>query len=306
MKNLNERVLFTSDLHGGGYESLFNYADRRQIDSVILGGDLCPNGDSDFHRIEYQREFLRNHFKNIIKEFKKNNPNREVYLITGNNDCASNIEILEEGHDKGIWKFINNKNIQFGETNYRIAGYPYLPISPFTLADWYKFDVRELSLDRESKIFDKNFSAITVGKITTGGKWSNRNFLEDSPGFIEDDLQKNLFTKNIENLFLISHCPALGYFDSVPPAGKSIGSEAILRFSRGEYSEGKKPKAVLTGHTHHFSLCYSKQFKQEVDNTQFIYSANGPDLMNQNNHISVILFNIHEVEKAIRREIKID
>ena len=66
----------------------------------------------------------------------------------GNDDCSSNLSILEK-HDSSLFKIIHEKRLKLTD-DFDIVGYSYVPITPFGLKDWAKYDLSKVPLNLET------------------------------------------------------------------------------------------------------------------------------------------------------------
>ena len=135
---MTHKVIFTADLAGDmkQYEALFSLAHDTNADSVILGGDLAP-GIEDQNGIINQRRFFTQELFPLARQFKSSHPNTNLYAIMGNDDCAANVNILASNDSPLI--YIHGKRVPFA-SGFELYGYSYVPLTPFGLKDWEKFD----------------------------------------------------------------------------------------------------------------------------------------------------------------------
>src|SRR3989338_11511028 len=103
------KIIYTSDLHGNKsmYERLVKRASEKDIDAVVIGGDLCPRGGSTLKEtVSIQRDFLE---KFMIPLFSR--LDKDVFLIMGNDDFMVNEKVLKNSRDKNP-KYVHKKSVK--------------------------------------------------------------------------------------------------------------------------------------------------------------------------------------------------
>jgi len=238
-------LFFVSDLHGSfeQYKKLFNLIEKEKPEAVFLGGDLLPSGlfalTSSSHTTgDFIEDILINGFSNLKKKLANNYP--RVFLILGNDDGKGDEDAIIAGDQLGLWEYIHNKRVQFGD--YSIYGYSYVPPSPFMLKDWERYDV--------SRYTDPGCVPPEEGahfKKVDRKKLIFKTIKKDLALLTEDhDLSKSIF---------LFHTPPYDtYLDRAGLDGKMIdhvpldvhvGSIAVKQFI-----EERHPKITLHGHIH--------------------------------------------------------
>ena len=126
---MHHKVLFTSDIHGNEvqYRKLVDYALEISADSVIIGGDITPQKFRDDWFIVGQRVFLKERLPELLSPLKEKRQST-VFLMMGNDDCAANLDVLEE-KDSSLFKLIHEKRIELTR-EIDVVGYSYVPITP--------------------------------------------------------------------------------------------------------------------------------------------------------------------------------
>ena len=134
-------ILYSSDLHGNEvqYRKLIDYAIETSVDSLIIGGDLAPKNYRLEEFITGQRYFFENKLPEFFSKLKQEIPNCNVYLMMGNDDYATNYDVLSK-NEPNLYHIIHGKRLNLTE-DMDIMGYPYVPITPFYLKDWEKYDL---------------------------------------------------------------------------------------------------------------------------------------------------------------------
>ncbi|MCK4483063.1 metallophosphoesterase [Candidatus Bathyarchaeota archaeon] len=140
---MHHKVLFTSDIHGNEvqYRKLADYAIDISADSVIIGGDIAPKKFRDDSSVVGQRVFLEERLPELLRPLKEKGQST-VLLIMGNDDCAANLDALEE-KDSSLFKLIHGKRIELTR-EIDVVGYSYVPITPFGIKAWEKYDLSEV------------------------------------------------------------------------------------------------------------------------------------------------------------------
>lgn len=264
---------FVSDLHGhlDRYLKLFHEIRSHGPAAVFLGGDLLPHR---FKSFLYKGQAINNFIIDFLeKEFQSlkmqmGNSYPEIFLILGNDDPRSEEQYLFSGEEKGLWKYIHNKKVSFGE--YTIYGYAYIPPTPFFLKDWERYDVSlsvapgcidptqgKRTIETDEKIEYETIES-HLNNFANGNSFESSVFLFHSPPYKSELDRAALDNKSFEGV----------------PLDLNVGSIAIKRFI-----EEKQPKITLHGHIHE-SVRLTGKWKELIGNT-FIYGAahDGPELV---------------------------
>jgi len=248
-------VLYTSDLHGNFYDEVLQKGSKKNINSIIIGGDILPkeNGDG-FYLLKRQEDFIINYLIPKLEEFKKQY-NKPIYLMMGNDDFACNMDLLKEAEKQGLLKLLHNRTYNLTE-DIKLKGYGYVPITPFSIKDWEKWDtwdrklLNEVRFDgyksvkddygfklesvdlRDEKIHDTIESDLE--KLVKGVEYARKNDLEKLAKKVED-VRKTVF---------VIHTPPYNTKLDITNM-KHVGSVAVRRFI-----EKYQPLATLHGHVH--------------------------------------------------------
>ncbi|MCX7833781.1 MAG: metallophosphoesterase [Ignavibacteria bacterium] len=249
------KCIFSTDIHGNKtkFDKFFKYIMEEKPDIIFLGGDILPSGIYAFAGKDVCSDFIFGYFRdNLLKIrdiLKKDSP--EIFLIMGNDDPKIYEENLLELEKENLFKYANQK--VFTYKNYFIAGYSYVPPTPFMLKDWEKYDVSRF-VDHGSISPEEGYRTVEVAN----------NIIKYST--IENDL--NALTSEIttENLIFLFHSPPYKTnLDRINTHGKmidyvkideNVGSVAIKKFI-----ELKKPLITLHGHIHESSQLTGKWFE---------------------------------------------
>jgi len=274
---------FISDLHGriDRYRKLLNEIRKDKPDIVIFGGDLLPHrlrkiGNFD----DFVSDFLIPKFISLKKELMDRYP--KIFLILGNDDFRSEEKKIIEAESLEIWQYIHFKKAEF--TDYKIFGYAYVPVTPFGIKDWEKYDI-DIKVRPGCLPLEQGFRTVPPAYD-----------IENST--IQNDINKFIEGKDLSRSVLISHSPPYNSFlDRVAldglladnlPMDVHVGSVAIRQFI-----EEKQPLLTLHGHIHE-STRLTGFWKQQFGKTiSFNASHDGPELC-------IVKFDIEEPENAER------
>ena len=264
---------FVSDLHGfiSRYEKLFAAIATDRPEAVFIGGDILPSGTAVFMSAvfpykDFLNDFLAVQFGILKDQLRERYP--RVFVIMGNDDGRFEEDTVVELEDRGIWEYIHNRKVAFGD--FTVYGYNYVPPTPFLLKDWERYDVSRF-VDPGCVSPEEGARSLPVSdhekKFTTIQK-----DLELLAG--EDDLSKAIF--------LFHTPPYKTNLDRAALDGKKIdhveldpyvGSIAVRRFI-----ENRRPYLTLHGHIHE-SAELTGNWRDQIDNTPCFSAAhNGPEL----------------------------
>lgn len=161
--------VFTADIHGieRQYQKLVDFTVARKARSLIIGGDIAPRGRNPEYLMYEQRGFISEKLPGILQMLQKKSPDCRVYLIMGNDDCACNMDVLEVNEE--LFHVIHGRRLKL-TMDFEIVGYSHVPITPFTVKDWEKFDLSEVpSHLRSVYVRRKMLNYRTYGVISARG-----------------------------------------------------------------------------------------------------------------------------------------
>jgi len=297
---MKHKSIFTADLHGyeEQYKSLFKTALKENAQSIIIGGDLAAkNGINPLE----QELFLGETLPSIVKDFKDKS-DAQIYLILGNDDVTTNLDLLEK-YNGVLWNHIHGRRFSI-TPDYEIVGYPYIPITPFLFKDFEKFDIKPKKEKRGllNKIFGGD-NLVQFGAKLEGEVWIKDGFVKkvfDSKNMgatIEDDLNSSIFSEKPEKTIYVFHCPPHNTFLDVTPSLMHVGSKAIRNFI-----EKNQPYLTLFGHIHDIVETTGK-YNSRIDNSLIMTAGNGEDP----SFLSYLSFDLYDVQNTKERKtIKID
>ncbi|MFW6014200.1 MAG: metallophosphoesterase family protein [Nanoarchaeota archaeon] len=273
------RLLFCADIHGNEmqYFKIFQYA--RNYDALILGGDLCVKNLD----MRAQRNFLQNYLIPRIKELKEAKPDLKIYIMFGNDDFAGNLDVLNKHNDE-LYHVIMQRKLPLDE-NFNIVGYPYIPITPFRIKDWEKWDLGQKD-NRQNFELEKDI--ILEGTQTWNMRYEGRHFSLDDEESIETDLYELLMDEPEKNI-CIFHSPPFNTDLDITYTKNHVGSLAMRMAI-----EGLQPFITLHGHIHE-TVEMSGKYMDRLGDT--ISAAVG----NHNTHMTPYALEIELPSRSIKR-----
>lgn len=280
-------ILFTSDLHGNltQYQKLFEKAYLENAEAIIIGGDIAPK-DLKHRTIKDQKLFIEKKLFSVIKRFNEKNKKRNhkcsIFILLGNDDFRSNIQVLKQNEKKIGFTFLNSNQKRLHE-DFKIAGYSYVPLTPFIYKDWEKLD-----LIKKSEI------GLRGNILLEGTKIRNNKFIKikfnpkKRNNTIEKDLMK--LVKGSRRTILVTHSPPVNTRLDMIDKNIHVGSAAVRKII-----EKKQPYLTLHGHIHE-TVGISGGFKENIKKT--ISMCSGNDHRGEN--LAIIKFNLYDPKKAVR------
>jgi Icc-related predicted phosphoesterase len=289
MKN---KILFTADLHGNEvqYQKLIKYAKKISADIVIIGGDIAPKGNVDDY-IENQKNFLEHRLPKILRPLKCKLPYSNLFLMMGNDDCAVNMGVLDN-NDK-LFKVIHNERTKLTE-DFDIVGYSFVPITPFGIKDWEKYDLSKVPVGLCKKYAQRKLTTYRLdGFKSTKSRLERFRFDSEIEGkdSIQKDLKEETFCKNPKKTVYVIHTPPDNTNLDMLLNKNHAGSMAVRLFI-----EKKQPYLTLHGHIHETVLTSGK-FKERIGKTVCLTAGND----DYSNQLAVLEFNLYNLENVVRR-----
>lgn len=281
-------TLFASDLHGNiaQYDKLFEKALECNANTIILGGDITPK-DSKNRTIQGQKEFILKKLIPRIKKFREQADNKnmecKLFLILGNDDFRTNEKILKENEGAG-YKLLNNQIVKMHE-DYKIIGYPYVPLTPFKYKDWEKLDSNKV----HESTYRKGY--MTKGIIARNNNYAEKIIdLSNRKDTIEKDLKKLLDNQDPRKVILATHTPPHNTSLDVTTRNEHVGSRAVK-----DIIKDKQPLITLHGHIHE-TVDMTGKFKEVTGRTISMSTGNYHDRKN----IAIIKFDLYNPMEAER------
>ena len=284
------KAFFVSDLHGKKtrYDKLFEavYSEMPQL--VLIGGDVLPSGISilsdDSINGDFLEDYLANKFETLKEKMKDKFP--LFLMIAGNDDPKAYEETFISFEEKGYWKYINKKVTEFN--GYFIAGYAYVPPTPFLLKDWEKYDVSRF---------------VDVGCVSPeeGFRSAKKEEYVIKYETISEDLETHFKAMDFgRTVFLFHSPPYKTHLDRINTNGKMVdyvqpdehvGSIAIQRFI-----EKNQPLLTLHGHIHE-STSITGEWKDTIGKTVCVNGST------EKSGLSLVKFGIEGEKVVVEREI---
>jgi Icc-related predicted phosphoesterase len=224
---------FTSDLHGQSalYEQLLATASAHQPRGVIIGGDLCPHAPGA-EGVRHQRVFLQGFLVEFARRLREATPDTALLLLMGNDDWRANADCLE-ANQGDLWRMLHERVAEVGGA--RFAGLSWVPITPFALKDWERWD----DGGEESPV------RLEGWRSTTGAVESFRFDPATRTPTIADALVRLVEQAPPADTVFVLHSPPRGTACDMIAPGTHVGSRAIRTFV-----ETHQPPLVLSGHIH--------------------------------------------------------
>ena len=241
--------LFTSDLHGQTalYEQLVAIAAAHHPRAVLIGGDLCPHAGGAYG-VERQRLFLEGFLVEFARRIREASPGLELLLMMGNDDWAANDAVLAR-HEGELWRTLHERVLDVDGV--RVSGLSWVPITPFGLKDWERWDDGS---DESPARLD--------GFVSRGGEVAPHRFdpAHRSPT-IADSLEALAARTPPQDTVFVLHSPPRDTLCDMIGARAHVGSRAIRSFI-----ERHQPPLVLSGHIHE-SPRVSSSYKDSIGHT---------------------------------------
>ncbi|MFT4303063.1 MAG: metallophosphoesterase family protein [Candidatus Woesearchaeota archaeon] len=311
---MSYKIAFISDLHGNEiqFKKIANYMKSNHIDSLIIGGDLSPKNFGN-EMIERQAEFLETKLPKLLEPLRQLSPESKLFIM-GNDDCKVNLPILEK-HNHDLFEMIHGTRIDIAD--FEIIGYGYVPITPFGLKDWEKYDLSKPPKKYEARYANRKQNTYRLnGVISTNQGFESFRFTsqrekEDS---IQKDFNTSLFTKKPKKTIYVIHTPPdntnldVAYVhntkdsDSLEtmviepeselifPNSQHVGSIAIRKFIE-EY----QPYLTLHGHIHE-TVDITGHFKHKIGSTVCLSPGNN----DRSENLAIIILDLYHPSRAKR------
>ncbi len=264
---------FVSDLHGrvDRYRKLISAIERDKPRVVFLGGDLLPPFIDSLRQEEstgadFVDGFLMREFGTLRSRLKEHYPS--VFLILGNDDPRSEEESIEKAGSKGLWTNIQSRVVTLG--SYGIAGYAFVPPTPFRLKDWERYDISRF-VDPGCVPPEEGSFSVPVDRRETARQT------------IQHDLDQLTIGMDFTHAVFLFHSPPYntvldraaldGKMVDHAPIDLHVGSMAIRRFL-----ERAQPLVSMHGHVHE-SVELTGSWREKIGRTHIFGGAHsGPEL----------------------------
>jgi Icc-related predicted phosphoesterase len=225
-------VLYTSDLHGhpGLYREALDVARHYRVRAIVLGGDLAPHADPP-----QQEKFYRSFLLPLLRDYLAEAGSADITYIFGNDDWKTSGELLEAaGLDR--LRDAHLRVLPFLDGTH-IAGLASVPITPFVMKDWERWEEGRASLQ----------ARLDGMRSVAGGKLAPFDFRgrEEAESLARELSVIETAIPDGARLFCAFHGPPYGTAcDQVAP-GLHVGSRDVRTFL-----ERVQPVLSLHGHIH--------------------------------------------------------
>ena len=216
-------VVYASDLHGNreAYDRLF----AMEADAVVLGGDLLPYPlKSGGDLLALQRRFAAEYLAEKLKS-------KPCFWIPGNDDWEAVLAPLESSGTP-----VHNRALPFLD-GLSIAGYGCVPVTPFGMKDFDRFDSEGWTPQDEPKrcLWSTPAGLENVTMRAVRGR-----------GTIEADLERLASLSDPAKTVYVVHTPPYATtLDRLHGGITPIGSRALRKFI-----DRRQPPLTLHGHVH--------------------------------------------------------
>ncbi len=232
------RVVFCTDIHGNrsAYGELLDHAAASGAGAIVFGGDITPlppRGDPE--SIAGQREFLENFMGPLFRDFRAKHLDCPIFTLMGNDDWSVNMDAMEAIEASGAVRLMHMKAQPFVD-GLSIAGYTCVPVTPFYMKDWDRFDTPRW----QPNVFPK----ICRWSVPGGTKVVSLDAVR-ARGTIDADLDMLGAMSDPAETVYVTHTPPYGTKLDVLYDGTPIGSHAVRAFI-----ETRRPPLTLHGHIH--------------------------------------------------------
>jgi Icc-related predicted phosphoesterase len=224
---------FTSDLHGQGalYEQIVAWTSARRPTAVLIGGDLCQHAVGP-EGVAHQRLFLQGTFVEFARRLREGSPETKLLVLMGNDDWAVNMDVLQ-AHDRELWQVLHEQVTEVDGV--RVAGLSWVPITPFSLKDWERWDDGEIESPQRLEGWSSRSGAVVPYRFDP----------EQRTPTIASALDELAQRTPADATIFVLHSPPWGTRCDVIHTRQHVGSRAIRRFV-----ERHQPPLVLAGHIH--------------------------------------------------------
>ncbi|MBU0560552.1 MAG: metallophosphoesterase [Bacteroidetes bacterium] len=284
---MNQSFL-VSDIHGSidKCNKLFELIRTNKPDQLFIAGDIFPSSVFRFSKSFNIDEdsffaFLTNGLKKLNADLGVDYP--KIFAILGNDDPKALEELMISMEKSELLNYMSDNVIEL--EGYAIAGYSYVPPTPFRFKDWEKYDVSRFT-DHGAISPEEGIRTVPIDPIEI--KYST----------IHADLKKLKEQIVQEKFIMLFHSPP--YKTNLDRAGLDgkmiehiqvdvhVGSIAIRKFI-----EEHQPVLTLHGHIHE-STRITGSWKDKIENTVCFNAAH------DGKELSVIQFDINDLSSAER------
>jgi Icc-related predicted phosphoesterase len=286
-------ILFSSDLHGNSvqYRKLVAHAVSVGADSLVIGGDIAPKPARFETLIGDQRRFFEHELPRLLEPLKRARPTCRIFLMMGNDDADTNSDVLRR-FDPTFYSIMQGMRFSLNG-DFDLVGYGCVPITPFAIKDWEKFDFTSAPA-RYARAYAqrKETNYQRAGWISDGEGWRAFAFDDETEAreSIQMDLAQDGFTKNSRRTVYAVHTPPDGTNLDVTKRGKHVGSLALRAFI-----EEQQPLLTLHGHIHE-TVDMTGHFTDRIGDTLCVASGND----NRGPSPAAIVVDLYDLDRVAR------
>jgi len=256
---------------------VFAIAARKGLEAVVFGGDLLPPPYRGADVLQCHIDFITMKLRPLLADFKER-VGAEVYCMPGNDDAAACAEELEGMERDGLVRHLHMKQHCFGDLS--IYGYSFVPLTPFGIKDWDRFDTADQPVP---EIGSPPFVTARTGQRPVDIDRDIRPL-----GTIAEDFERIASETPADKTVYVTHAPPFNTALDILYSGEHIGSRAIRTFI-----ERYQPPLTLHGHIHE-SASRSGAFYDRIGKT---VSVNPGSSMRQ---VHAVIIDTADIEGSIR------
>ena len=277
-------VIYTSDLHGNHelYSELFELAEERGAQAVIIGGDMLPLQGSFQYSLLEQKEFVFAYLAPKLRDFLSRAPQVTIYAMLGNDDWGASSTHLRELEEQGMLRLIHGQKHVLGD-GYELIGYAHVPPTPFIIKDGERRDLQKDSAEAQrcTACCSEEEKIVVIDP---------RRYLIQMKS-IEEELEELPRAREAHSAVYVMHSPPFRtnldrLFD-----GRWIGSRAIRLFI-----ERHQPYLSLHGHIHESSEI-SGQYWDRIGRTVCINPGQSPE------ELYAVVFKLEDVSNTLEHTV---
>ncbi|TET31373.1 MAG: metallophosphoesterase [Planctomycetota bacterium] len=232
------KLIYATDLHGSreSYNQLFDEAPGEGCGAILVGADILPKRGFIVDSIIGQREYIRDWLRPRVEDFRAKHPDIPVFWMFGNDDWAANFDLAEEMDRAGLATLIHDKAVEL-EPGLWLAGYPYVPLTPFGIKDWDRYDTDG---QVPPVMFSHPVMSAPEGRIRVDLEKDIRPL-----GTIENDMIELAGRSDPAETIYMFHAPPAGTGLEITSRRERVGSRALRDFIMRH-----QPPVTLHGHIH--------------------------------------------------------
>jgi Icc-related predicted phosphoesterase len=232
------KIIYATDLHGNrrAFETLFAEAERRSCRAIVLGGDLLPKRGFIRDPLVEQGEWVEAFLRPLARHFRDENPHISILWLLGNDDWRVHEDLLLRMDGEDVASYLHGRAVTAGGVAF--AGLAYVPITPFGIKDWERFDTpdQEVPVQLSQSIMSR-----------PGPELARIDLEKDLRALptLEEELNALAAACNPAETVFVFHAPPSGGMLDMTSRREPVGSRAIRRFI-----EAHAPPLTLHGHIH--------------------------------------------------------